>query len=456
MADTIAAIATGDQLCAIGIIRISGPRSIEVIDRIFKSVNGHSAVDFDNRRLYYGEIMDVRGRALDKCLCTVSRGPGSYTGEDTAELQCHGSPVVLSEALRSLFAQGVRQAEAGEFTRRAFLNGRMDLVQAEAVIDLISAETAEGAVNAVGQLGGAISRKTDAIYDSLTDIMAHFHAVLDYSDEDIQPFKIEEYFGEIKGYIRILTGLEQSFSRGSVMKDGVRCAIVGKPNAGKSSLLNALLGYDRAIVTDIPGTTRDTVEDRVRLGDILLRISDTAGLRETDDPVEQLGVDRAKLAAADSQLVLAVFDGSCLLNKEDMEAVTAALGAQHSIAVINKADLPKAIDMSQIEGHFQRICKVSALDKTGIDSIEKEVAALFAGGQATATGEILTNSRHYDVVLRARKALECAVEALSAGMTPDAVLTDIEEAMEAIGEITGKTVREDITSRIFQSFCVGK
>lgn len=456
MTDTIAAIATGDSLCAIGIIRISGSQSIQAVGRIFKSIDGHSAENFVSRKLYYGELMDVRGLVLDNCLCTVSRGPNSYTGEDTAELQCHGSPVVLSEALKSLFAQGVRQAEAGEFTRRAFLNGRMDLVQAEAVIDLISAETAETAVNAAGQLGGAVSRRTDAIYDSLTDIMAHFHAVLDYSDEDIQPFKIDEYVSEFKSYISQLKELTQSFSRGAVMKNGVKCAIVGKPNAGKSSLLNALVGYDRAIVTDVPGTTRDTVEERVRLGDILLRISDTAGLRETDDPVEQLGAQRARAAAADARLVLAVFDGSRPLDQEDIEAVTAAACAEHSIAVINKSDVPQVIDMSEIEGHFQRICRVSAIDKTGIDSLEQEAADVFGGSKATPAGEILTNSRHYDVVMRAGKSLESAVAALNAGMTPDAVLTDIEEAMEAMGELTGKTIREDITSRIFQRFCVGK
>lgn len=456
MADTIAAIATGNALCAIGIVRISGTESIQAVGEVFTAFDGTASKDFQSRKLYYGALADVEGQIIDNCLCTVSRGPNSYTGEDTAELQCHGSPVVLTLALKSLFARGVRQAEAGEFTRRAFLNGRMDLVQAEAVIDLISAETAEIAVNAAGQLGGAISRRTDSIYDSLTDIMSHFHAVLDYSDEDIEPFKLEEYAVEIRKFVSKLTELERSFSSGEVMKNGVKCAIVGKPNAGKSSLLNALLGYERAIVTDIPGTTRDTVEEGVRLGKILLRISDTAGLRETEDPVEQIGIQRARTAAAGARLVMAVFDGSQPLSREDMEAVGAAENVEHSIAVINKSDLPQAIDASRLESHFQRIIRVSAIDKTGLDRLQREVEAIFGDGEEHSAGEMLTNVRHYAAVLRGRKALESVLEGFDSGMTPDAVLTDVEDAMEALGELTGRTVREDITARIFERFCVGK
>lgn len=455
MSDTIAAIATGNALSAIGIIRISGPESIRSVSELFRAQYGTSAENFEARKLYYGEII-IEGRVLDNCLCTVSRGPNSYTGEDTAELQCHGSPVVLAETLKALFSLGVRQAEAGEFTKRAFINGRMDLIQAEAVIDLINAETAEVAANAAGQLGGAVSKRTDAIYDKLTDIMAHFHAVLDYSDEDIEPFHIRDYAAVFEEYIRQLTRLEQSFARGTVMKNGIKCAIVGKPNAGKSSLLNALLGYERAIVTEIPGTTRDTIEERIKLGEVLLRITDTAGLRETEDPVERLGVKRSRAAASEAKLVLAVFDGSRPLDDEDRQAIGAADDAPHSIAVINKIDLPQLIDTGEIVDKFQSICEVSSLNRTGLNKLERSVGEIFGGFLPQPAGEILTNARHYDAVRRAGRSLEGALAALNEGITPDAVLTDIEDAMEALGELTGKTVRDDITARIFERFCVGK
>lgn len=454
MADTIAAIATGDLLSAIGIIRISGNNAIEAARKMFRPFKNMD--HFENRKLYYGDLLDKNGRVMDKCLCTVSRGPNSYTGEDTAEFQCHGSPIVLSEVLETLFSFGVRQATAGEFTKRAFVNGRMDLVQAEAVIDLINAETAEAASNAAGQLGGAVSKKADTIYDGLTDIMAHFHAVLDYSDEDIEPFQIEDYTKTLCEYIQQLKNLEDSFDRGAVMKNGIKCAIVGKPNAGKSSLLNALLGYDRAIVTDIPGTTRDTVEERVKLGDVLLRITDTAGLRQTDDIIEMLGVERSKTAAYEAKLVLAVFDGSRSLDESDEEAISMASKAPHSIAVINKSDLNQKIDIDIISSKFQSICRVSALDKTGLEALSQTVGELFGSKQRQPIGEILTNSRHYDVVLRARKALESGYSAMKANVTPDAVLIDIEDAMSALGELLGKTAKEDITARIFERFCVGK
>lgn len=455
MTDTIAAIATGNTLSAIGIIRISGPEAIACISALFRSRRGISPKVFKDRKLYYGEVV-AQDRVLDNCLCTVSRGPNSYTGEDTAELQCHGSPVVLAEILKALCSCGARHARAGEFTKRAFINGKMDLIQAEAVIDLINAETAEAAANAAGQLAGAVSKRTDAIYDSLTDIMAHFHAVLDYSDEDIEPFQIRDYTAAFEGYTGKLMELEQSFARGSIMKNGIKCAIIGKPNAGKSSLLNALLGYERAIVTEIPGTTRDTIEERVRLGGILLRITDTAGLRETEDPVERLGVERSRAAASEARLLLAVFDGSSPLDDGDRETLVTATESLNSIAIINKNDLPQVMDRSEIADKFKYICEVSSLGKTGLEALERTIEELFGGTSPQPAGEILTNARHYDAVRSARESLEGALTALKGGLTPDAVLTEIEDAMEALGELTGKTVREDITARIFERFCVGK
>ena len=292
MSDTIAAVATGNVLSAIGILRLSGDGTLAVIDRVFRPANGRPMSEAPDRKLVYGTFCDTDGQTLDLCLCTVSRGPHSYTGEDTAELQCHGSPAVLRAGLQALFAAGARQALAGEFTKRAFLNGRMDLTQAEAVIDLIHAETALDANNAAGQLGGAVLRRAQSVYDALQDIASHYHAVIDYPDEDIPDFQLSAYEATLTGCIDQLQRLLDTFSRANVLHGGVPAVILGRPNAGKSSLLNALLGYERAIVTDVPGTTRDTIDARVTLGGVLLRLTDTAGLRGTSDPVEAIGVHR--------------------------------------------------------------------------------------------------------------------------------------------------------------------
>lgn len=455
MSDTIAAIATGNVVSAIGIIRLSGDDAIGIAEKVFAPRSGRPLSAYSDRQLVLGTLKASAGETLDECLCTISRAPNSYTGENTAELQCHGSPTVLRLALEALFECGARQALAGEFTKRAFLNGRMDLTQAEAVIDLIDSETPECAKNAAGQLGGAILRRADGIYNALADIISHYHAVIDYPDEDIEDFRLRAYEDALSGALAELRALRSTFERGKIMKSGISAAIVGRPNAGKSSLLNALLGYDRAIVTAIAGTTRDTIEERVSLGGVLLRLSDTAGLRGTDDPVEKLGVDRALSAAEGAQLVLAVFDGSQPLGEEDAQAAAAAAAAEKSIAVINKCDLPQRLDRDAVVKSFERVCLVSALDRTGLDTLGEAVSALFPAAEAPA-GEILTNARQAEAVSRAASALEGALCAMEQGATPDVVLTEAEAAMSAIGELTGRTVREDVTRRIFERFCVGK
>ncbi|MBQ8974144.1 MAG: tRNA uridine-5-carboxymethylaminomethyl(34) synthesis GTPase MnmE [Oscillospiraceae bacterium] len=456
MADTIAAIATGTGVSAIGILRLSGDGAIDAADAVFNAYGGVSMKDAPDRKLCYGELHGVDGGVIDICLCTVSRGPNSYTGEDTAEFQCHGSPVVLAEGLKALFAKGARQATRGEFTKRAFLNGRMDLSQAEAVVDLIDSETAEAAKNAVGQLSGVMGEKFRAIYSGLTDIMAHFHAVIDYPDEDIEDFQLSAYKNDLESYGEALKKMLATFDRGKILRFGVKSAIIGCPNAGKSSLLNALLGYERAIVTDIPGTTRDTIEERVRFGDVLLALSDTAGMRDTDDTVERMGVERAVSAAEGAQLVLAVFDGSRPLTEEDMRVLGQAQKAPCAIAVINKSDLPQVIDVSAISEKLPRAVNLSAKTGEGMDSLELAVKDMFGGQAPAVQGELITNARHADAAKRALESITSAVSALDSGITPDAVLTEVESAMSAIGEVTGATVREDVTDRIFERFCVGK
>ena len=455
MSDTIAAIATALVPSAIGIIRLSGPESVSVLDKVFTPSHGAPMAERPNRMLVYGALHDENGTVIDYCLATVSRAPHSYTGEDTAELQCHGSPTALTMGLEALFAAGARQAKAGEFTRRAFLAGKLDLTRTEAVADLIHAESPAAVRQAAGQLGGALERTITEIYDGLTDLMAHFHAVLDYPDEDIEPFEAAEISNSLTEAEKKLTALAASYGRGRALVEGIPCAIIGRPNAGKSTLFNALLGYDRAIVTPIAGTTRDTVEERLNLGGILLRLIDTAGLRDTDDQVERLGVERSRAALEQAELVLAVVDGGKPLSAEDEEILTLALTAPHCIIIENKADLPgEAITLPIPSG--TAVVRLSALTGDGLDELELTIQHLFPEDTGLRPGSLLTNARQVESANRARQSVERAAAALSAGLSPDAVLSDVEEALEALGELTGRLVRDDVTARIFERFCVGK
>ena len=456
MSQTIAAIATPPAPSAIGILRLSGDGAIEAAAAVFRPAGGKSLAEYESRRLVYGTLLGPDGAPIDQALATVSRAPRSYTGEDTAEFQCHGSPAVLQLGLEALLAQGVRQAGPGEFTRRAFLNGKLDLTQAEAVADLIDAETPAAVRQAAGQLSGALGRRVGAIYDGLVDLMAHFHAVLDYPDEDIDPFRADTIRTGLEEARAGLSALLATYERGRYIAGGVPCVLVGRPNAGKSSLLNALVGYDRAIVTDVPGTTRDTVEARCKLGGVVLKLIDTAGLRDTEDAVERIGVERSRAAMEGAALILVLWDGSVPPVEEDGALLERAAKLAPTILVHTKADLPSAPVPFVNLDPLPPTVTVSAKTGQGLDELAEAVAALFPTGGAEAAGELLTNARQAEAARRALAGVERAGESLAAGITPDALLTDVEEALSALGELTGASVREDVTARIFQRFCVGK
>ena len=453
MSDVIAAVSTGMCVSAIGIIRLSGDGCAAIADKVFTLNNGLSMEQAANRKQLLGKLFDKSCRIIDQCVAVYTRGPHSYTGEDTVEFHCHGSPAVLAAGLEALYRAGARPATRGEFTKRAFLNGQLGLTEAEAVIDLIEAETADAAANAAGQVGGRLQKTLMPIYNDLTDLCSHFHAVLDYPDEDIDDFRLEDYSATLRSNAKALYALLQTYGQGRILRNGVAAAIVGKPNVGKSSLLNALAGYDRVIVTEVPGTTRDTVEEVVMLGNTRLRLIDTAGIRDTDDRIEAMGVERSKKEAENADLVLFVCDGSAPLTEEDRDVMAVCADLPNAIALINKSDLGAKVLPSDLP--FTTVIHVCAKTGEGLGQLADVVDELFAGN-TPCDGSILTNARQFDAIARAYESMLRGLQGLQLGLTPDAVLTDIECAMEAMGEVTGATVREDITARIFERFCVGK
>lgn len=453
MNDTIAAISSAGG--PIGIIRVSGEEAIDAVNAIFTAKNGKSLAEAQSQKLIYGSLKNKQGKIIDCCYAVIMRKPYTYTGETMAEIQCHGSSAVLSDTLDALFAQNVRQAEPGEFTQRAFLNGKLDLSEAEAVHDLITARTSEAAQNAAAQMMGAVGSPVHQMREDLVGMAAHFHAVVDYPDEDIDPILMQDTIDLLQQTAVQITQMEQSFERGRILKEGIPCAILGRPNAGKSTLLNTLLGRERAIVTDIPGTTRDSIEETIKIGQIMLRLTDTAGLRETNDPVEQIGINRAVEISGNSSLVMAVFDGSLPLDEED-KLVLKHSKDQKAIAVINKMDLPQQIDMNLLKEHYENIVQICAKKGTGVDELICKIKELVGIGDGSFDGAVITNARQAAALKKANERTDAALYAAKSGITPDAIVMDIEGAIAALGEITGETVTESVVSRIFSDFCVGK
>mgnify|MGYP000798872471 CR=1 FL=1 len=452
MSDKIAAIATGRARTGIGILRLSGDGCIEAAGQVFRLNSGRPLSSLSDRKLALGTLFDAQGRPIDHCMAFISRAPHSYTGEDTAEIQCHGSPAALTAGLEALFAAGFRQARPGEFTRRAFLNGQMDLTQAEAVIDLIDAETADAAANAAGQVAGAIRKKIDPIYDGWVDLCAHFHAVLDYPDEDIDPFALSGYEASLTESSRQLTALLASCHRGRMVQSGIRAVILGSPNAGKSSLLNRLSGFDRVIVTDIPGTTRDTVEQTVTLGRHLVWLVDTAGIRATDDRLEQMGIQRTMSSIERAQIVIYMTDAARLAAGAPVAPEFPLRADQKLLVLVNKTDT--APDCPLPEGTIG----ISARNGDGIESLRR-ILRSFVDTEALYHGDaIVSNNRHYEALTAAGDALRRALDGLNNSLQTDLLSEEIRQVIHHVGSVTGRNslASEEVLKHIFSKHCVGK
>lgn len=454
MSDTIAAISTPFASGGIGVIRISGEDAVEIADKVVKTASGKKLSCLKGYTAAYGSVI-FENEKIDECVALVFKAPKSYTGEDVVEISCHGGVFVASQVLRAVLASGARPAEGGEFTKRAFLNGKMDLSEAEAVMSLISAKGEGGMKAAVTALDGALSKKIGKICDVLLSAAASLSAWVDYPDdetEELTEAPLKESLCEVKGQ---LSELLSNFDTGKALTDGIETAIVGKPNVGKSALMNMLSGYRRSIVTDIAGTTRDIVQETVRVGRVVLTLCDTAGIRESDDAVESIGVEMAKDKIDKAQLILAVFDVSRGLDQSDRDIIDLCKGRQ-VIPVINKTDLPHKADIDFIEESLGKAVYLSALSGDGEKALCEAIEKLTGTDKIDTSQAMLITERQRTSTLKALQSVDEAIEALSLGITLDAVNVCIDTAIENLLELTGKKAREAVVDEVFSRFCVGK
>lgn len=452
--DTIAAISTAQGAGGIGVIRISGKQAIQIADAVFRPISGKALIEQKGYTAAFGHIYGGNEK-IDEGIALVFRAPHSYTGEDVVELSCHGGIYLTKRVLRAVFQAGAIPAQAGEFTKRAFLNGKMDLTQAESVMDLIGAKGKHAARAALSCKEGSLRKKIDAVCTQLTETAAHLSAWADYPEEDIPELSSSLLTQNLKESQSALQTLLSGYDTGKVVREGVDTLIVGKPNVGKSTLMNLLSGCERSIVTDIPGTTRDIVEETVLLGNTTLRLSDTAGLRDTDNPIEKIGVDKAKERIKSCGLVLAVFDGSSPLEKDD-RAMLDLLCDAPAVAVVNKADKGHQIDTAYIAQKVKALVRVSAAKGQGIQALTDAVEAVTGTKDFDPSQAILATERQRAAVEKALCALEEAIGALQAGFTLDAVTVSLEDAISALLTLTGKRVSEAVVETVFSRFCVGK
>lgn len=456
--DTIAAVATPPGASGIGIVRMTGPGAVTIADRIFRPANpARMPSRVDSFTTSYGHIVDASGTVIDEVILTVMLQPRTYTTQDVVEINCHGGPVPLRGVLQLALSCGARLADPGEFTKRAFFFGRIDLAQAEAVADLINARSDEAHRAALEHLQGRLSQRVNAMREAIIDLLASLEAALDYGDEGLELLGAAEVTHACHNLEASLGELIASFDMGRPLREGIRAAIVGRPNVGKSSLLNALLGQERAIVTPIPGTTRDVVEDSVNLGGVTLTLSDTAGLRDTHDPVESQGVARARNEIARADLVLLVIDGSEPLDEEDRRLIASVPDAS-TVLVVNKRDLPAGFEAGALHpwGDRPRVW-VSARLGDGLGTLRSVVTdMIWSGRSLQSSGVVVTNVRHKMALERARDAVAAGRQALANGLTEEYVAADLREALDALADIVGLTLSADIINRIFSNFCIGK
>lgn len=451
---TIAAISTAQGAGGIGIIRISGDRAIEIADKVFVAFSGTKLCELQGYRAAYGKIL-FEGETLDECVALVFRAPKSFTGENVVELCCHGGTLVTKLVLRAVLSSGAEPAEAGEFTRRAFLNGKINLSEAESIMNLISAQSKSALKAATEVRQGSVSKKIYALCDKLENTAAHLSSWADFPEEDIPEVSDEVLNKTLDFCYKELEALIKNYDAGKAITQGVPTAILGKPNVGKSTLMNLLSGFDKSIVTDIPGTTRDVVEETVVLGEIILRLSDTAGIHKTDNIVEQIGVDRAKEKIDQSQLLLIVFDSSTPLDEED-KLIISEIGDTPAVAVINKSDLDSKIDLTYIENKFKHVVFISAKQGTGKDELISAVTKATGTTDFSASAVLLAGERQRSAAENALLSVKSAIEAMKAGFSLDAVTIDLENALQKLYELVGKNVSEEIVDKVFHNFCVGK
>ena len=451
---TIAAISTPNAVGGIAVIRISGEEAIAVAERIFTPFGGKKVSEMEGYTCAYG-IAHEDGQRIDDCILTVFRAPHSYTGEDTAELSCHGGLYISKKILRAALKNGAITAEAGEFTKRAFLNGKLDLTQAEAVMDVIAARNELELKMAENLREGAVYKAAEKCSARLMKMLAGLAVWTDYPDEDIPEVDEESLLSELEIVKEELSALIVNYDRGRIVREGVSTAIVGRPNVGKSTLFNCLSGCERSIVTNIAGTTRDVVEESVRLGDITLRLSDTAGIRETDDVIEGIGVDIAWKTVDSSELILAVFDGSCPLSADDFELIN-KINNKKCVAVVNKSDEKKELENCQLEKYFQHIVYISAKENQGITELEEAVKTLFEINSDSFAAVTAANERQKMCIENTLASVLAAINAINSGEMLDAVNVLLDEAEQFLLELTGERITNAVVDEVFSRFCVGK
>ena len=454
---TIASISTAPGIGGIGIIRMSGEKSFEVLDKIFVAKNKQNIDEIKGYTIKYGNIVED-GHIIDEVLVSYFKAPRSYTTENMCEINSHGGTVIVRKILELCLKNGAELAEPGEFTKRAFLNGRIDLAQAESVIDVINAKSDKEAKSGIKQLEGFLSKEIKEIKQEIMDVLVNIEVTIDYPEYDTPEVQQEELSGMLQSVGQRLIKLEKSFDNGKIIKEGIKTAIIGKPNAGKSSLLNAILKEDRAIVTDIAGTTRDTIEEFVTINGIPLKLIDTAGIREASDKVEKIGVEKSIKLAEEADLVIAIFDSSKQLTEEDIE-ILKLIENKKSIILLNKNDLNPVISENdeKLKKASKNILKISALNKTGIDELYEKISELFNLNEINLDNDILiTNVRHKNIISKSLENVKKANETLNMNMPIDIITIYIKEILEDLGEITGEVVTEDIINEIFSKFCLGK